>query len=80
MAEETTTVRSTVINMDEQLSNVMPDSWEGFARLEIRKSEVVPQKNEEKAIEKSLEIAENVGVTPQKAAQNLVEKLDKRLD
>jgi hypothetical protein len=63
------------IALDRGIKDVMPDSWEGHARLAIRQSEDVPESIEDKVIVKANKIAYKKGVSPERAANALISKL-----
>ena len=62
--------------MDKQLARIMPDSWEGHARLLIRNSDIVTESVEEKAISKVTTIAEKKGVSPKRAAKMVINAIE----
>ena len=71
----TNSLRSYKNDLDNICEGVMPDSWEGHARLAIRESEDVPESIEDKAIAKANKIADKKGVSPERAANALISKL-----
>lgn len=68
------------VAIDEACENVMPDSWHGHARLAIRKSDAVPSSIENEAIAKASSIADNTGVSPERAANKLISKIAEKRD
>ena len=68
------------VAVDEACENVMPDSLHGHARLAIRKSDAVPSSIENEAIAKASSIADNTGVSPERAANKLISKIAEKRD
>jgi hypothetical protein len=65
--------------LDKGLTNVMPDHWEGHARVAIWESDV-PEKIAEKATRKAIALADDKGVTPESAAKSLIKSIEKQMD
>jgi len=79
MAEETTNpLRSYNLDLDNICAGVMPDSWEGHARIAIRESEHIPESIEEKAIGKALKLSDDKGTTPKREALQLIKALKQK--
>ena len=74
----TNTLRSYKNKLDNNLTGVMPDSWEGHARIAIRESDVVPAEKEESIIEKANKVANKKDVKPERAANAFIKKLAER--
>jgi hypothetical protein len=68
----TNSLRSYKNDLDNICKSVMPDSWEGHARLAIRESEDVPESIEDKAIEKANRLADEKGVAPERVANKII--------
>jgi len=68
----TNAVRESAQKMDKSLAGVMPDYWEGHARIAIRESEHVPLSIEEDLIEKVNKLADEKGVTPERVAKKII--------
>lgn len=76
MDEDTTeTLRQHNIELDQIIADVMPDDWEGHARIAIRESDEIPKSLEEKAILKAARLAEDKGVAPTRVATKLIDKV-----
>jgi len=73
-------MRSYKNDLDNICASVMPDSWEGHARIAIRENEDVPESIEDSAIEKANSIAEKKGVTPERAANALIGQILDKMD
>ncbi len=71
MKEDSFDVDDFAQKLDNGISDVMPESWQGHARLLIRETDRVPEQIENKTIAKSLAIADRKGVPPKKAAEHL---------
>lgn len=65
--------------LDKGLTNVMPDHWEGHARVAIWESDV-PEKIADKATQKALMLADDNGVTPETAARSLIKSIENKMD
>lgn len=72
MGDTTDVLRQHRIALDRDMAGVMPDSWEGHARIAIRESDEVPESIEEQAIEKALSLANEKDYAPEKVANKLI--------
>lgn len=75
--KETETLRQHRIDLDKISAQVMPESWEGHARLLIRESDAIAPSVEQSAIRKVAKLAEDKsGITPEKVARALIQKVE----
>jgi hypothetical protein len=80
-ADTTFDMRSYKLEQDELAAHgdVMPDTWNGHARIIVRDSNL-PDKIADRAIRKSIQLADKKGVTPATAAKRMVKVLSEKLD
>jgi len=78
MESDSTTLREAKRQMDDGLTEVMPDSWKGHGRLAIRRSDAIPPSIEKKAIEKVEKLSDEKDVTSEAIAELLIEKFAER--
>jgi hypothetical protein len=76
--KEDSTLRRYRTELDENLTDVMPDSWKGHARLTIRQSDKVPDEIKESAVEKAVELYQKKDKSPEKAANDLIKAIVKK--
>ena len=78
MEGNSTTLREAKQQMDNGLTDVMPDSWKGHGRLAIRRSGAIPLSIEKKAIEKVEKLSDEKDATPEAIAELLIDKFEER--
>jgi len=80
-ADTTFDMRSYKLEMDKltRQGDVMPDTWNGHARIIARESDL-PDTIAERATRKSIQLADKKGVTPETAAKRMVKILLEKLD
>jgi hypothetical protein len=75
MEGDSTTLREMKHEMDESIAVVMPDSWEGHARIAIRESDDIPTSIEQSAIKRAVELADKKNAQPERVANKLISTL-----
>jgi hypothetical protein len=80
-ADTTFDMRSYKLELDELAAHggVMPDTWNGHARIIVRDSDL-PDTVADRAIRKSIQLADKKGVTPETAAKRMVKVLSEKLE
>jgi uncharacterized protein YdbL (DUF1318 family) len=80
-ADTTFDMRSHKLDLDENAAqgDVMPDTWNGHARIIVRDSDL-PDTVADRAIRKSIQLADKKGVTPETAAKRMVKVLSEKLE
>jgi hypothetical protein len=74
-------MRSYKLELDKltRQGDVMPDTWNGHARIIARESDL-PDKIAERAIRKSIQLADKKSVTPETAAKRMVKVLSEKVE
>lgn len=65
--------------IDKGMAQVMPDYWDGHARVTIWESDV-PDNIAEKATQKAITLANENEVTPETAAKSLINNIKDKMD